>query len=56
MYRKSIKYYHKEYRKACQRSDYDDFYVVSIEDVTNQLQNAKRFVETVEQYLLTQYF
>lgn len=36
-------------------SDYDDFYIVSIDEVTEQLQNAKKFVDTVEQYLLTQY-
>lgn len=41
--------------KVRQGSDYDDFYVISKEQVTIQLQNAKRFVEAVEQYLSTQY-
>lgn len=38
-----------------QGSDYDDFYVISKEEVTRQLQNAVQFVEAVEQYLLAQY-
>ena len=38
-----------------QGSDYDDFYVLSKEEVTQQLQNAKQFVDAVEQYLLVQY-
>ncbi|MCH5190710.1 MAG: HEPN domain-containing protein [Oscillospiraceae bacterium] len=41
--------------KIRQGSDYDDFYFISKEEVTKQLQDAKKFVETVEQYLLTQY-
>lgn len=36
-------------------SDYDDFYLISKEDVTVHLENAKKFVSAVEQYLLTQY-
>lgn len=38
-----------------QGSDYDDFYVISKEEVTQQLQNAARFVDAVEQYLLKKY-
>lgn len=41
--------------KVRQGSDYDDFYVISKEEVTLQLQNAGRFVDAVEQYLLAQY-
>ena len=38
-----------------QSSDYDDFYVISREEVTQQLQNAKCFVGLVEEYLQKQY-
>ena len=38
-----------------QGSDYDDFYVISKEEVAQQLQNAKQFVDAVEQYLSSQY-
>ncbi|MBQ1996447.1 MAG: HEPN domain-containing protein [Clostridia bacterium] len=38
-----------------QGSDYDDFYVISKEEVYEQLQNAKIFISEVEKYLLTQY-
>ena len=34
-----------------QGSDYDDFYIVSKEDVCEQLENAKIFISTVETYL-----
>ncbi len=38
-----------------QSSDYDDFYIISKEEVTQQLQNAKHFVGLVEEYLQKQY-
>ena len=34
-------------------SDYDDFYIVSIEDAKEQLETAKEVVSMVEQYLKT---
>ena len=34
-------------------SDYDDFYIVSIEDAKEQLETAKEVVAMVEQYLKT---
>ncbi len=34
-----------------QGSDYDDFYVVSEEEVAEQLKNAKYFVEVVAEYI-----
>jgi len=34
-----------------QGSDYDDFYIISKEEVTLQLQNARRFVSETERYL-----
>ena len=38
-----------------QGSDYDDFYLISKEEVEEQLHNAQQFVRIVEAYLLTQY-
>ncbi len=38
-----------------QGSDYDDFYVVSKEEVREQLENAKRFICEVEKFLQTKY-
>lgn len=38
-----------------QGSDYDDFYVVSKEEVCEQLENAKVFVSEVEKFLKTKY-
>ena len=38
-----------------QGSDYDDFYLISKEEVEEQLHNAEQFVRIVETYLLTQY-
>lgn len=32
-------------------SDYDDFYVISIEEVNEQIENAVRFCDEVESYL-----
>ena len=34
-----------------QGSDYDDFYIISKDEVTLQLQNARRFVSETEKYL-----
>lgn len=34
-----------------QESDYEDFYVISKEELINQLNNAKQFVAEVERYL-----
>ena len=36
------------------KSDYQDFYVISKEKVTDQVDNAKTFVEAVKSYLLRQ--
>ena len=33
------------------KSDYDDFYVISKEDVTNQLQSTEFFLKEVQKYL-----
>ncbi len=38
-----------------QGSDYDDFYVISKEDVTEQLENSKKFIVAVEEFLKTKY-
>ena len=38
-----------------QGSDYDDFYIVSKEEVCEQLENAKVFVSEVEKFLKTKY-
>ncbi len=38
-----------------QGSDYDDFYVISKEDVAEQLENSKRFIVAVEEFLKTNY-
>ena len=38
-----------------QGSDYDDFYLISKEEVEEQLHNAEQFGRIVETYLLTQY-
>lgn len=32
-------------------SDYDDFYVISMEEVNEQIENAIRFCDAVELYL-----
>ncbi len=34
-----------------EKSDYDDFYIASREEAEAQLENAKRFVEAVEDYM-----
>lgn len=36
-----------------QGSDYDDFYLISKNEVKEQLKNAEKFVNEIEQYLLT---
>lgn len=38
-----------------QGSDYDDFYVISKEEVYEQLENSKRFIVEVEKFLNTKY-
>ena len=38
-----------------QGSDYDDFYLISKEEVAEQYNNAVRFVDEVEKYLIEQY-
>ena len=38
-----------------QGSDYDDFYIISKEEVSEQLENAKIFISEVEKYLNTKY-
>ena len=38
-----------------QGSDYDDFYLISKEEVEEQYNNAVRFVDEVEKYLIEQY-
>lgn len=38
-----------------QGSDYDDFYVISKEEVAEQLENSKRFISEVEKFLKTKY-
>lgn len=38
-----------------QGSDYDDFYVVSKVEVSEQLENAKMFISEVEKFLKTKY-
>lgn len=37
-----------------QSSDYDDFYLISKEEVTQQVDNAERFVDEIERYLQDQ--
>jgi len=34
-------------------SDYDDFYLASREEAAQQIENAERFVDAVEAYILT---
>jgi len=41
----------KELSEVRQGSDYDDFYIISKDEVTLQLQNARRFVSETEKYL-----
>lgn len=38
-----------------QGSDYDDFYIISKEEVAEQLENSKRFILEVEKFLKTKY-
>ena len=38
-----------------QSSDYDDFYLISKEEVTEQIHSAERFVSDIEAYLVKQY-
>lgn len=32
-------------------SDYDDFYIISVEEVNEQIENAMKFCDVVEPYL-----
>ena len=38
-----------------QISDYDDFYLISKEEVTEQVESAEHFVSEIEAYLIEQY-
>lgn len=38
-----------------QGSDYDDFYIISKEEIEEQLDNSKKFVFAVEKFLKTKY-
>lgn len=38
-----------------QESDYEDFYVISKEDVKIQIENAEKFTQAVREYLNTRY-
>ena len=42
-------------KDARQSSDYDDFYLISKEEVSQQIDNAERFVAEIENYLQNQY-
>lgn len=44
-----------EFVEARQGSDYDDFYIISKEEVAEQLENSKRFVDAVDTFLETKY-
>ena len=41
--------------EARQGSDYDDFYIISKEEVEEQLENSKKFIFEVEKFLKTKY-
>ena len=41
--------------EARQGSDYDDFYIISKEEVEEQLENSKKFILEVEKFLITKY-
>lgn len=41
--------------EARQGSDYDDFYIISKEEVEEQLENSKKFILEVEKFLKTKY-
>ena len=41
--------------EARQGSDYDDFYIISKEEVIEQLENSKKFISAVEDFLNTKY-
>ncbi|MCI8755873.1 MAG: HEPN domain-containing protein [Oscillospiraceae bacterium] len=38
-----------------QNCDYEDFFLVSKEDVLNQLENAKKFIDIIQAYLQTKW-
>ena len=41
--------------KTRQGCDYDDFYIISKEEVEEQLENSKKFILEVEKFLKTKY-
>ena len=41
--------------EARQGSDYDDFYIITKEEVEEQLKNSKQFILEVEKFLKTKY-
>ena len=41
--------------EARQGSDYDDFYIISKEEVEEHLENSKKFIFEVEKFLKTKY-
>ena len=43
-------------KDARQSSDYDDFYLISKEEVSQQVDNAERFIMEIESYLNNQCF
>lgn len=48
---KEFSFFIDELVEIRQGSDYDDFYIVSKEEVENQLDNAEQFVDEIEKYL-----
>ncbi len=52
---KALSYIIESLVEVRQGSDYDDFYLISKEEVEEQYKNAVRFVNEVEKYLITQY-
>ncbi len=45
----------KKLFQARANSDYDDFYVISIEDTEKQFHDAEKFVATIEKFLKEKY-
>ena len=41
--------------EARQGSDYDDFYIISKDEVEEQLENSKKFIAEIEKFLNTKY-
>ncbi len=44
-------HYRASNNRAYYASDYDDFYVISVEEAKEQLETAKEVIEMVEKYL-----